>query len=382
MIQLLVEIAHFFKTERTYFYLFVVMMCTYVAIFAVRHQIHTSVLTDRQTVSQDELNLVHIPQTPEEIQNKFSSKVSPSKIFRWSVYLFAGAIFLGLWFNTVDLWRWAAHKEMFPAPFPLQKRVAVWGIAEVVKVTLFFFASSLCLNIFFSVFAFLFTAQSNPPLFLVQTLFLDLAAIFFMIWSVRKYGAGWKELVGSFAVRDRSPRAAPVGRSFERHRAVGAAFLLREVWIGIRTYFVILPIFILMLILLVWTANAFSYEPPPHPLVVVFLEKKELSPWVIFYGLMLACILGPLVEELFFRGFFYPALRKYFGITASMVVTASLFAGVHESIFSFLPIFFLGLVLAYLYEKRHNIMSCISLHVLHNAIFIGYFFLVKDVMLK
>ena len=216
-------------------------------------------------------------------------------------------------------------------------------------------------------FAFLFTAQSNPPLFLVQTLFLDLAAIFFMIWSVRKYGAGWKELVGSFAVRDRSPRAV---------------LLLREVWIGIRTYFVILPIFILMLILLVWTANAFSYEPPPHPLVVVFLEKKELSPWVIFYGLMLACILGPLVEELFFRGFFYPALRKYFGITASMVVTASLFAGVHESIFSFLPIFFLGLVLAYLYEKRHNIMSCISLHVLHNAIFIGYFFLVKDVMLK
>ena len=93
--------------------------------------------------------------------------------------------------------------------------------------------------------------------------------------------------------------------------------------------------------------------------------------------LLLACFLGPIVEEIFFRGFLYPGMRKYIGVSGAMVITATLFAGVHENLFSFIPIFFLGIVLAFIFEKRRSLAACISLHVIHNSAFILYFFLLR-----
>ena len=131
---------------------------------------------------------------------------------------------------------------------------------------------------------------------------------------------------------------------------------------------------------MIYGAHFFSYEPPPHPLVTVFIKEKPVSSWLLILSLVVACVIGPAVEELFFRGFLYPALRKYIGRFSTLVVTAALFAALHENWFSFLPIFFLGLVLGYLYEKRGSLLSCMTLHMVHNTTFLIYFFLMKDIL--
>ena len=56
------------------------------------------------------------------------------------------------------------------------------------------------------------------------------------------------------------------------------------------------------------------------------------------------------------------------------------FAFIHQNLFAFFPIFVLGLGLAYLYEKRGTLVPSIALHIVHNGVFIGYFFLVKEVL--
>jgi membrane protease YdiL (CAAX protease family) len=151
-------------------------------------------------------------------------------------------------------------------------------------------------------------------------------------------------------------------------------------WIGIRAYFSVFPVLLGILFLLVFVASLFAYEPPPHPLAEMLMEKKDLSPWFIGLSLLVACVFGPIVEEIFFRGFFYPALKKYWGAGWASAITAGFFAIVHENLFAFFPIFFLGIVLCHLYEQRRDLAACISLHILHNTVFIAYFFLVKSIL--
>jgi len=102
----------------------------------------------------------------------------------------------------------------------------------------------------------------------------------------------------------------------------------------------------------------------------------------LWFSLILACVVGPAIEEVFFRGFFYPALKKYVGTGWAMTLSSALFAGVHENVFSFVPIFLLGFVLCYLYEKRRTVLPCISLHIVHNSVFILYFFLMKNILFQ
>ena len=61
-------------------------------------------------------------------------------------------------------------------------------------------------------------------------------------------------------------------------------------------------------------------------------------------------------------------------------LSAAFFASIHHSGFVFWPIFVLGIALAYLYEKRRSLIASITLHVVHNTLFIAYFFLVKQML--
>jgi membrane protease YdiL (CAAX protease family) len=131
-----------------------------------------------------------------------------------------------------------------------------------------------------------------------------------------------------------------------------------------------------------WVAEMLAYRPPGHPLVEIFLTEEQRAPWLIYYSIFLAVCVGPVVEEIVFRGFCYPIFKKRFGVPAGMIMSAGLFAWIHENSFAFWPIFVLGLVLAYLYEKRKSLIAPITLHVVHNGIFLAYFFLAKNFLMK
>jgi membrane protease YdiL (CAAX protease family) len=78
-------------------------------------------------------------------------------------------------------------------------------------------------------------------------------------------------------------------------------------------------------------------------------------------------LVAPLFEEILFRGFVFAQLRHRFGLAAAASVSAALFALVHFSLGSFLPLFALGLVLAWAYEATGNLMTSMLIHAAWNA---------------
>jgi membrane protease YdiL (CAAX protease family) len=78
--------------------------------------------------------------------------------------------------------------------------------------------------------------------------------------------------------------------------------------------------------------------------------------------------LGPVAEELFFRGFLYSALRSRLNVLMASSAQAIIFSLFHgENLFVSIEIFALGVALAVLYERRKNLLSPILLHAIKNA---------------
>ncbi len=86
--------------------------------------------------------------------------------------------------------------------------------------------------------------------------------------------------------------------------------------------------------------------------------------------------IGPVAEELLFRGLLYNALRRRMAPIIAVVLQATVFVLLHyrmpeTNVIYLLTIFISGMVLAGVYEWRKTIWSPIALHVLMNFAFAG-----------
>jgi membrane protease YdiL (CAAX protease family) len=79
-------------------------------------------------------------------------------------------------------------------------------------------------------------------------------------------------------------------------------------------------------------------------------------------------IIAPIAEEIVFRGYLYKAFRDRFRPSYAIVLSAALFSAIHLELLAAVPLFVIGVVLAYVYEKTGNLMAPITLHVLNNAV--------------
>ncbi|MBT8339962.1 MAG: CPBP family intramembrane metalloprotease, partial [Desulfatitalea sp.] len=77
-------------------------------------------------------------------------------------------------------------------------------------------------------------------------------------------------------------------------------------------------------------------------------------------------LIGPLAEELFFRGVLYAYFRRW-GIAAALAASTAIFALLH---FNAVPVTQVvgGLVFALAYERHRNLMVPIVIHVLGNSV--------------
>lgn len=78
-------------------------------------------------------------------------------------------------------------------------------------------------------------------------------------------------------------------------------------------------------------------------------------------------IWGPLTEEIFFRGFMLAGLRRRFGNRGALLLSAGLFALFHIDPTIYVPIFFFGIVLGWLYLHTGSIWPSVAVHVVHNT---------------
>jgi membrane protease YdiL (CAAX protease family) len=102
-------------------------------------------------------------------------------------------------------------------------------------------------------------------------------------------------------------------------------------------------------------------EPPQQ------LPEIERGPEIVLAGIAVV-IIAPIAEELFFRGFIYQAFRRWRGVTQGMLLSAAVFAIAHISLIIVPSIFALGVILAYLFERRGSLAATMAAHIFYNAI--------------
>jgi len=173
---------------------------------------------------------------------------------------------------------------------------------------------------------------------LVGTIALE-GALLFVVWrfSVAKYRCGWEALgFRHFNLRNTLLLVLVV---------VGAGLLIN--------YLYAVAVSLMGAEGLESEPLLFDYEPG----------------WAILTLLaFVSLVAAPFAEEAFFRGFLFTGIGKRFGYAWGAVASALLFSLAHLQLGALVPIFLLGLLLAWLYARTHSLWTCIIAHFTYNSI--------------
>jgi len=110
------------------------------------------------------------------------------------------------------------------------------------------------------------------------------------------------------------------------------------------------------------------FRMPKH----VPMEEYLKTPSIAILTAIFAVSLGPLMEELFFRGFLYPVLARRWGLFAAISITSVAFGLIHGAQLAFSPglvliVFLVGLVLTIVRAKTGSVGSSFVVHVSYNS---------------
>ncbi|MGC2697416.1 MAG: CPBP family intramembrane glutamic endopeptidase [Candidatus Angelobacter sp.] len=106
--------------------------------------------------------------------------------------------------------------------------------------------------------------------------------------------------------------------------------------------------------------------PKSLPIEELFRDRSSALLLAAF-GILIA----PLVEEVLFRGFLYPALARWTGVAPSVLVTAAAFALLHgtQLAYSWAPlllIFIVGVALTITRAATKSVATCVLVHMAYN----------------
>ena len=96
---------------------------------------------------------------------------------------------------------------------------------------------------------------------------------------------------------------------------------------------------------------------------IAALDSLAVLPTFAIIGL-----LAPFAEEVFFRGFLLAALASVIGGLRGAVASSAIFSVVHLNVSTLLPIFVMGMLLAWLYLRTGSIWPPIVAHAAQNLI--------------
>jgi membrane protease YdiL (CAAX protease family) len=105
---------------------------------------------------------------------------------------------------------------------------------------------------------------------------------------------------------------------------------------------------------------------PPEDAVVIGPGAGDVGAYLIW--LISACIIAPVSEEFFFRGYAFYAFNKRHGLYVALFVSSLGFSAIHGSIYSLLPIFVAGIGLALAYYWTDSLVPPIVAHAVNNFI--------------
>jgi len=94
--------------------------------------------------------------------------------------------------------------------------------------------------------------------------------------------------------------------------------------------------------------------------------------------LISGCIIAPISEEFFFRGYAFYAFNKKYGLWIALFVSALGFSAIHTNIYALLPIFVAGVGLALAFYKTGSLVPPMVAHAVNNflaltLLYIGFY---------
>ncbi len=101
------------------------------------------------------------------------------------------------------------------------------------------------------------------------------------------------------------------------------------------------------------------------------VNVKSLTGADIFIAGVIIVVAAPICEEIFFRGYLYPAMRNRMGLWSAVFLNGFLFSAVHFSLYGLLGRTLAGAIFCLLYEYNDNLWSPITAHALNN--FVAFF---------
>jgi len=101
--------------------------------------------------------------------------------------------------------------------------------------------------------------------------------------------------------------------------------------------------------------------------ITEFFKDRPSALLLGAFGILVA----PLMEELLFRGFLYPALARWTGAVVSVIITASAFTLLHGAQLGYswaplLLIFVVGLTLTITRVRTNSVATCVVVHMTYN----------------
>lgn len=100
----------------------------------------------------------------------------------------------------------------------------------------------------------------------------------------------------------------------------------------------------------------------------LLLQESKVAPLTTYATLFAAVVIAPFCEEVFFRGFVFPGLRRGMSLGWAILISSLLFAVAHADPGSFPVLLVIGLALAILRWRTRSLWPCILLHMLNNGV--------------
>ena len=92
------------------------------------------------------------------------------------------------------------------------------------------------------------------------------------------------------------------------------------------------------------------------------------EPIVIPIAVVLTLLFAPLMEETFFRGFVFGALRFRWGVLGAALASGFLFAALHFQVGTVIPFTAIGILFALVYVYSGSLFASIIAHLLFNGV--------------
>ncbi len=131
-------------------------------------------------------------------------------------------------------------------------------------------------------------------------------------------------------------------------------------------------LFLVMTIISMVITYFLPYEIPHQQATSIFSTAGNWREK--FLCVVLVSVIAPLSEELFFRGFLFPAVNKITGRLPAIFLTSAFFALFHFDIIRFIPIMIMGTWLNFLYIKTGSLFTSMIAHSTWNTLMIVILF--------